>query len=383
MPRNREDYEDDDEPRPRRKRTVDDDEDERPSAKSRASDSKKVEVRSLSQSRPKAVKDEVDDRPSVSSRLSAMNDDDDRPKPSSRRAADEDDDDRPKPKAKRSSADDDEDDRPKAKSRRPSLDDDDDDDRPSRRARRDYDEDDDDPRPKKKKRPQKKQLNVVGLVALVIGIVALLLSLTPCVSWLYALFPGIVGVVAGLVGLFVSHKSEGRQGMGLPIAGASINVAAILIALGLMILTKKVGEGFEKEFKDEIAKAEAREKERKVELAKAAPEVKNAQPGSIIRVSAAQFYKAYEDDDNGDRIYKGKILEITGTVQFVDFDEDEDEYVVSLRAGGEEFETVQCIFIKDPAIRAQLRALAIGSQVTIRGKCLGGTSAIEACILVR
>jgi hypothetical protein len=378
----------------------DDDDDERPSKRRARDESDKVEVRRLSSQakpaanveeddRPKpttrheADVDEEDNRPKIASRRS-KGDDDDRPKAKASSAFDDDDEDRPKTKSRRPADDDedDDDDRPKTKSRR--VADDDDDDRPSRRAKRDYDEDDDDdePRRKKKKRPIKKQLNAVGLIALAIGVIALLLSLTPCLDWIYALVPGIIGIIVGLVGLFVSRQSEGRQGVGLPIAGASLNVVAILIAFGLMMLTKKIGDDFQKEFKDEMEKAEVREKERKEELAKAGPEVKNAQPGSIIQVSAMQFYRAYDDDDErADRLYKNKILEITGTIHEVDFTGE--AYIVLLRAGPDEFDTVDCHFMKDATVRQQLAALRPGTQVTIRGKCLGEFSTIEACIVVR
>ena len=385
----------------------DDDDDDRP-RKRRTEDDDKVEVRRMSQSRPASTSDVEDDRPKpqpkAQARASSAFDDDDRPKAKPRRAADDDDDDRPKTKSRVAVDDDDEDDRPKAKSRRPADDndddddrpktktrralDDEDDDRPSKRARRDYDEDEDDdddePRRKKKKRPVKKQLNVVGMISLVIGIGCFIIAFTPCVPAAFALYPAIVGVIVGVVGMIIAHQSNGRQGMGLPISGSSLNVVVVLIAVAWMVFMKQVDKEFEKvgkEWEAEMAKEEAR---RKDELAKADTEVKNAQPGNIIRVSATQFYRAYDNDDEAaDRVYMNKVIEVTGTVQSVDLDPEgeSDTYLVLLKAGREEFETVDCEFIKNPAIRAQLAALRPGTQVTIRGKCLGGNSTIEACIL--
>ena len=39
-----------------------------------------------------------------------------------------------------------------------------------------------------------------------------------------------------------------------------------------------------------------------------------------MRVSANQFYRAYDDDeDRADRIYKNKVIDVTGTIHEVDF----------------------------------------------------------------
>ena len=55
-------------------------------------------------------------------------------------------------------------------------------------------------------------------------------------------------------------------------------------------------------------------------------------------------------------------------------------YSVHLRAGRDL--TATCEFAKAPDVRARLARLKPGDQVTIRGKCLGGEAAIEACVLV-
>jgi hypothetical protein len=288
-----------------------------------------------------------------------------------------DDDDRPR---RRRHRDDDEDDRPRRRSRR----DDDDDDRPRarRKSRRETDEEDYDDRPRRKSRPKTKELNVVGLVGLLIAIPSLFLSFIPCMGW-YAIIPALVGMIVGLVGLTISQKSDGRYGPGLPFAAMGVGAAAILIALAWLLLIRgleKAGEKMMADFEAEAAKAEA---EHKAEMEKAAKEVQAAGAQGAIRVSAAQFYKAYDDDDEdrADQLYKNKVIEVVGTIHEVSFTGE--VYTVMLKGGGGEFETVDCHFAKDPAVRERLAQLRPGQTVTIRGKCMGGISDLEACVLVQ
>jgi hypothetical protein len=301
------------------------------------------------------------------------------------RSRDDYDDDDPPPRRKRRLDEDDDDNRSYSKRRRV---DDDDDDRPSSRRRFRDDEDDDyeeRPRqkkikPKKKKRP--KEMSVVGMVALAIGAIALLLSFIPCFASI-SLVPAGIGIITGFVGLVISQKSDGRQGPGLPIAGMGVSAVAVLVGIGWLVLGKQIEKQWDREMKEveaEIAKEEA---QRKDELAKAATEVKNAQPGAVIRVTAAQFYNAYDDEDRADGWYKNKVLEVTGAFDEVDFRGSGETYIVHLKGGADEDETVECHFAKDQAVRARLAALRPGQQVIIRGKCLGGGPIIEACILVQ
>src|SRR5947207_14187518 len=128
-----------------------------------------------------------------------------------------------------------------------------------------------------------------------------------------------------------------------------------------------------------MVKIEKEEAERKKELAKAADQVKAAEPDGVLRVTPAQFYKAYEDDaDRADAVYKNKVVEMTGVVDEVNFRGE--TYTVALKAGGQEGQTVDCEFAKDPAVRARLGQRQPGSTVTIRGKCRGGNGdTMESC----
>jgi tRNA_anti-like len=287
---------------------------------------------------------------------------------------DYDDDDRPRSRRYR---DEDPDDRPR--SRRPSRDDSEDDDRPRRKRPRQF-EDDYDDRPRRRKRPKQKQQSILGMVALIIGIASVFIAFVPCLGIL-AILPGLAGLIIGFIGLLIAHKSDGRQGSGLPIAGTAVCAFAVIVAACWLIFIKN----WSNEVKKDIAAAEAEmareEEQRKAEVAKAASEVKAAQPESVIRVGAPQFYWAFEnDDERTTKFYRNKIIEVTGVIQAVSLRGE--VYTVSLQGGGAEGGTVDCHFLKDPEIRAQLNQLTVGRTVTIRGKCIGGFSDLEGCMLV-
>jgi hypothetical protein len=207
----------------------------------------------------------------------------------------------------------------------PRYDDDDDDDRPRRRRPRD--DDDRSPwRDRPRDRPPARSSNaaVIAVVAIAVGVV-------------------VAGVVGGL---YLFHRVQ------------------------------KKNDQFVARVEADIAREEAR---RKTELAKAAADVRAAGAGGAVQVTAAQLAKAYEDDeDRADRLYKNKVLEVTGTLDEVDFTGE--TYTVLLKAGPDD--TVNCEFAKDPDTRARLVRLKPGDTVRIRGKCLGEFATLEACVLV-
>jgi hypothetical protein len=267
--------------------------------------------------------------------------------------------------------DDDDDARPRR--RRRYDEDEDDDDRP-RSRRQAYDEDDEDrPRRRKKKRP--KQMSPLGAIALGIALLALLVSFMPCFASL-SLIPSGIAMIVGFIALFLAQKSDGRQGYGMPVAAMSVSAVAVLIGVGWLFLGKQIEKKFEKDWKEAEAEMAKEEGQRKVDLAKAAKEVQAG--GNVVRVTAVEFARAYDqDDDRADARFKNKVLEVTGTVEELDLTGE--TYTVVLK--GIPDDSVNCEFAKDPNVRARLVRLKPGDTVTIRGKCLGGTS-LEACVLV-
>jgi tRNA_anti-like len=311
-------------------------------------------------------------------------DDDEDDRPRRRRPTDDDDDDRPsaRRKAKR---DDDDDDRPTVR-RKPRRDEEEeDDDRPTVRRRRNLDDNNDEPRPmrgRKKAKPQ--QVSVVGIISLIIGIGALPISLFPYIGAI-ALIPGVLALLLGVTGLVVAKKSRGRQGTGIPVAGISVSSAAILVALGWLIYghiqTNRVRRdldemGLTRDQQDELLKAV---EQRRAAEAKDFARVKSAV--APPRISAQQFADAYERNaDQADRIYKNKVIEVTGTVDEVDLESGITSFIVYLKLRGDE--TIRCNFPWNDANRARLSRLQPGTAVIIRGLCEGDVASLDVCMLV-
>jgi hypothetical protein len=110
--------------------------------------------------------------------------------------------------------------------------------------------------------------------------------------------------------------------------------------------------------------------------------IRNPEEGDVISIHASTLFNIYEENDiNGDQKYKGKVLEITGSVDGISrgfFD----EIYITLNTGEFKIFTVQCYFAEDFADRAgQLRK---GEFVRVRGRCDGkvGNVIIKDCVLV-
>jgi len=87
-----------------------------------------------------------------------------------------------------------------------------------------------------------------------------------------------------------------------------------------------------------------------------------------IKISATKLYEDYKANEvAADTKYKGKMLEISGTVDDVKKDIVDTMYVTL--KGDEYFGSVQCYF--DNKYTSQLANLQKGQQLTITGKCNG------------
>lgn len=238
------------------------------------------------------------------------------------------DDDRPR-RRERSEDDRDHDDDPPARPTRRDRDDDYDRDE-RRRARRDDDDG----------RDQTKQVSILGILSLIQGIGALFGSCVPCIGAL-ALIGGGLGLLLGVIGLIVAKKS-GRTGTGLPIAGISVNVLAMLIG-GAWVLFMV---GFKKTDGDSTP----------------------VDDGTTISITAVALDEEYDSNEiAADKKYKGKTLAVTGKVQRITRDDKPGKVTVELI--GTPDSTVDCHF--DRAQQGELDNVAVGQEVTIRGKCKG------------
>jgi hypothetical protein len=68
---------------------------------------------------------------------------------------------------------------------------------------------------------------VMGIIGLVLGILALILSFIPCIG-IWAVVPGLIGLVLSVVGMSMAGKSNGSKG--LPIAGMVLSIIACGLA---------------------------------------------------------------------------------------------------------------------------------------------------------
>jgi hypothetical protein len=256
--------------------------------------------------------------------------------------------------------------------------DDDYDDRP-RSRRPGFDQAEEDYSDEPLRRRPGKQISVLGVCSLVLGVGALGLSLIPCLGAVAVVF-GLPGFVLGMLGYVLAKRSYGRQGTGLPISGIVTSAVAILISLvwiGFIAYTTYEAEQGAKQVQAQMAREES---EREAERATAAAEVRAAAAGGAIQVTAAQFYKAFDDDeDRFNARFKNKVIELSGTMDEVSFVGD--TYTLMFKTGADR-ETVDCEFAKDPDVRDRLARLKPGDRVTVRGKCLGGGPDLEACVIV-
>jgi hypothetical protein len=102
-----------------------------------------------------------------------------------------------------------------------------------------------------------------------------------------------------------------------------------------------------------------------------------------IRVSAIQLSSDY--NANGiaaDAKYKGKVVDVSGTVDTIDKDILNDPYV-SLKTGQYSVLSVQCVFSQ--AAESKLTGLSSGQQVTLEGTVSGKTINVllDGCSIVK
>ena len=79
----------------------------------------------------------------------------------------------------------------------------------------------------------------LGIAGLVLGILAAVLSFVPCLG-MYAMFPGIIGLVLSIISIVQANKAGAAKGMA--IAGLVCSLVGIAIAGWQYSKLKAVGE---------------------------------------------------------------------------------------------------------------------------------------------
>ena len=83
--------------------------------------------------------------------------------------------------------------------------------------------------------PPRKHANGLGIAALVLGLVAMLFAWVPICGFVPALLFAVVGGILGVVGL-IAALSDRRTGIGFPLAGIAVCIAAPLLNVLLFAL---------------------------------------------------------------------------------------------------------------------------------------------------
>jgi hypothetical protein len=91
---------------------------------------------------------------------------------------------------------------------------------------------------------------------------------------------------------------------------------------------------------------------------------------SSIKVSATALFKTYSDNEAaGDKLYKGKLLTVTGTIDSADKTVNNQRYVTFGTGDAYSILRVECFFTEEH--KSEWAQLKKGQQITLTGKCIG------------
>ncbi len=77
-------------------------------------------------------------------------------------------------------------------------------------------------------KPVSNSYKTFGLISLILGILAFIFSFVPCLG-MYAMFPGILGIIFGLIGFVQAGKINAPKGM--VIAGIVLSILGTAVAV--------------------------------------------------------------------------------------------------------------------------------------------------------
>lgn len=115
-----------------------------------------------------------------------------------------------------------------------------------------------------------------------------------------------------------------------------------------------------------------------------APQNKTEVTKETIKITSTKLVQAYIDNEvNGDNLYKGKDLEVSGTIKDIGKDILDTPYVIIESNPSDYFTQIQCMFKKDDA--GLLASLKKGSSITIQGEGSGklGNVLLRGCGIVQ
>jgi hypothetical protein len=279
---------------------------------------------------------------------------------------------------------------------------DDDEDRPRRRP---VEEDEDYPRDRAFRqgspRPGgKKDVSVIGVIALVIGVISLGLSLVPCLG-LFTLPLPIIGVVLALIGILISAIGQ-RDGFGVPVSAVAVNAVACVLpiaiffgmcGLGMRGAQQAAQQAAQVAQAEQARQEEAEAEHRQIEVARVATIVGlgtgpdgpvlclaplsemvapvSTLPDGTLELDLDRLVREFErDPKRAEEKYEGKILRVQGTIQEVT--ENGRDVTVLLQGIGPGTNKVRCEFTNVPnaPVPRRLR-FPMNRRVVIEGNCEG------------
>jgi hypothetical protein len=207
--------------------------------------------------------------------------------------------------------------------------------------------------------PPTKRISILGIIALVLGIKGLCLSVIPCIG-MFGLIPTGIGLLLGIISLFHA-KSSGEIGTGFPISSIVVNAAGIGVACIWLALFFAVKQSVQQ------AAAERREAQNQDEQARV---VAGCDTDKAIAISASDLDSDYEQNDAAaDAKYKGKVMNVSGTVRRVRRDLHPERYTIELEGIIDTNSIVDCRYSLEK--KNDLQVITAGDYVTVRGTCVG------------
>ena len=104
--------------------------------------------------------------------------------------------------------------------------------------------------------PRRQGVSVLGILALVFGAIGALVSLVPCVGFVVGMPIAALGLLLGIVGLFVSGLGR-RSGIALPIVGTIVSVVGLVIGVVWLAVIGVAGHGVARAAEQHAAEQQA------------------------------------------------------------------------------------------------------------------------------
>ncbi len=110
----------------------------------------------------------------------------------------------------------------------------------------------------------------------------------------------------------------------------------------------------------------------------------SAVPEQAIKVTALKIVADYKDNEvSADIAYKGKLIDVTGTVDTIGKDIIDTPYIALSDGNPYSFERVQCMFTKEQ--ETELSTVSKGQSITLQGRVSGklGNVIVRECRIVK